>query len=74
MDVKLLKESLKMEISKQLNESYRLEQIMGEHFVIFKHEDGGQDFVSVNTLKNLDTPHHKDMRDWLFKNHPEVLL
>ena len=47
---------------------------MGEYFVIFKHEDGGQDFVSVNTLKNIDIPHHKEMRDWLLENHPEVML
>ena len=49
-----------MEILKMLGENYRLEEIRGEHFIIFKHEDGGQDFVSVNTLKNLDIHHHKD--------------
>ena len=67
-----------MEISKQLNESYRLEKVMGEHFVIFKHEDGGQDFVSVNTLKDFYikdfNTRHKEMQDWLLENHPEVLL
>ena len=61
-----------MEISKQLNESYWLEEIRGEYFVIFKHEKG-QDFVSVNTLKDF-LARHKEMGDWLLENHPEVLL
>lgn len=56
--------------------TYELEKIGSDYYINFKHEDGGEDFISFKTLKNVyySYSYYQGMYDWVVKTHPEIFL